>query len=222
MLIVTPRPRPATATVEPDAVKPPAKPEKPPTQLASLPPAGEDNPGSCSRSLASLGIDAHAMPAIHDGLCGVSSPTAVASLDNGAVTLTEKAIVNCAVAGALASWMDKDVEPAAKRILGGGVTSLRIAASYDCRGRNNIPGAQLSEHAFGNAVDISAFKVAGLGWVEVGHTKSAAEAEFLKAIRGEACGPFTTVLGPGVPYHDEHFHLDLARRGKNKTALYCK
>ena len=66
MLIVTPqpRPRPATAIVEPDAVEPPAKPEKPPTQLASLPPAGEDNPGSCSRSLASLGIDAHAIPPI--------------------------------------------------------------------------------------------------------------------------------------------------------------
>ena len=102
------------------------------------------------------------------------------------------------------------------------MTALRIAASYDCRSRNHVAGAQLSEHAFGNALDISGFKVAGLGWVEVGHTKTTPQADFMAAVRKDACGPFTTVLGPGQPYHDEHLHLDLAKRGKNGQSLYCK
>ena len=192
--------------------------------LASLPPAGFDTPSACRRSLASLGIEAEGLAPIREGACGVAAPTAVASLENGAVDFSTKAIVNCAVAGAVAEWMDDDVQPAAKRLLGGRVTGLRIAASYVCRGRNNVKGAQLSEHAFGNALDISAVQVSGVGWIEVGKTKSPAQAAFLREIRQDACGPFTTVLGPGVAYHDTHLHLDLAKRrtsGPSK-GRYCK
>ena len=39
------------------------------------------------------------------------------------------------------------------------------------------------------------------------------QAEFLAEIRAAACGPFTTVLGPGTnEYHSDHFHLDTAER----------
>ena len=71
------------------------------------------------------------------------------------------------------------------------VTGLRIAASYACRGRNNDPNAQLSEHAYGNAIDISAFEVSGHGWIAVGHA-TGDDQKFLSAIRQSACGPFTT------------------------------
>jgi hypothetical protein len=33
---------------------------------------------------------------------------------------------------------------------------------------------------------------------------------------------FTTVLGPGQPEHDTHFHLDLARHGKSGTYRICE
>lgn len=220
-LALVPPEKPRDATPFPDATRPLRKTEP---RLASLPPAGETPVEGCARRLAAYGIDAVPLGPIHEGACGVKAPAAVASLDNGAIAFTEKAIVNCEVAGALAAWMSDEVEPAAKRLLGGRITAVRIAASYDCRGRNRVAGAQLSEHAFGNAIDISGFKVDGLGWIEVGTTRSGAPAAFLATIRKAACGPFTTVLGPGVAYHDEHLHLDLAKRRKGgpSKGLYCK
>jgi hypothetical protein len=52
--------------------------------------------------------------------------------------------------------------------------------------------------------------------------KGEAELGFLADIRKEACGPFTTVLGPGVSAHESHFHFDLARRGKDGRTSYCR
>jgi hypothetical protein len=221
--VVLPHLRPKIASLAPiEAGKVSGEPAKTGARLAALPPGdGADTVGACSRSLVSLGITAVPLAPIREGACGVASPAAVAALDDGAIQFTEKAIVNCAVAGALASWMHDKVEPAAKSILRGNVTALRIAASYDCRGRNRDPKAQLSEHAFGNAIDISAFKIEGRGWIEVGNA-GGDDQRFLAEIREAACGPFTTVLGPGVAMHDEHFHLDLAKRGKKGRALYCR
>jgi hypothetical protein len=218
-----PHPRPRLASIAPDAELDPASPASraPKARVAALPGLIDAGPG-CAANLGSLGIVAKPMAAISNGTCGIRAPVAVASLESGGVTFTEKAVVNCAVAGAMAGWMRDDVQPAARKLLGGEVTSLRIAASYDCRGRNRDPKAQLSEHAFGNAIDISAFKVADRGWVVVGSPKGPMEAAFMNAIRKEACGPFTTVLGPGQAYHDEHFHFDLARRGRKGNSLYCK
>lgn len=216
--VVLPHMRPKPAAAAPPGLGK-LKPSGP--VLASLPPS--DTPSGC-QGLAALGIEAEPLAPIREGACGVAAPTAVASLGSSSVDFSTKAIVNCAVAGATAAWMDEDVQPAAKRYLGGRVTGLRIAASYVCRGRNNVKGAELSEHAFGNAVDISAVEVSGVGWIEVGKTKSPAQAAFLREIRQDACGPFTTVLGPGVAYHDTHLHLDLAKRrtsGPSK-GRYCK
>lgn len=220
--VVLPHPRPQVAALAPAAGTAPATDApapKPP--VAAIPPATPEEVAACASDLSALGIKASPLASISEGACGVSAPTAVASLENGAVTFTTKAIVNCAVAGAISKWLEDDVQPAAKRVLDGRVTSIRVAASYSCRGRNNDPKAQLSEHSFGNAIDISAIKVDDT-WVEVGNTKDEEQAAFLAEIRNEACGPFTTVLGPGVAYHDTHFHLDLAKRGKRGNSLYCR
>ena len=222
---VAPSPPAVTADVplprlRSDAPPPP----KGTTQLASLPPGGTLAPGTdCSRNLSALGIVSVSIEPIHQGTCGISSPAEVSALGNGAIALSEKAVVNCRLAETLATWMRDKVNPAARQYLGGNVDGIRVAASYSCRTRDNIPGAKMSEHAYGNAIDISAFEVSKVGWVEVGNTKSIAAGSFLSAVRKSACGPFTTVLGPGTDsYHTSHFHLDLARRGKSGNSLYCK
>ncbi len=178
--------------------------------------------GNCSRTLASLGVAAVSVDPIRAGSCGIAAPVEVASLDGGAVKLSAKAVVNCDVASTVASFMEDTVEPLARRKLGGEVTEIRVAATYACRPRNNVKGAKLSEHAKGNAIDISAFKVKG-EWIVVGGKNGLAQNAFLKEVRKAACGPFTTVLGPGSdPYHSDHFHLDLAQRGKTGRGLYCR
>ena len=48
----------------------------------------------------------------------------------------------------------------AVRPLGAPLRSLDNYASYDCRGRNRIVGAKLSEHGKANAIDIRSVKLA--------------------------------------------------------------
>lgn len=201
-------------------------------EIAALPDGGftpsplPQHDQACLSQLAALSLEAALLPPlVGDNSCGIHTPLEISTIGAGrfAVELNPAALVDCSVAGALSQWLEEDVQPAARSILGEWVSGVRIAASYACRGRNNDPAAPLSEHAFGNAVDISAFRLADGTWVEVQPFADLSEpaAEFLAAIRSEACGPFTTVLGPGVAFHDDHFHLDLAARGQSGRNLYC-
>jgi hypothetical protein len=204
---------PALPDVPPD---PNAAPLVPLSELAEPPPAAQS---TCGVSLAMLGVTAVPLQEVDAGACGMAAPVEVAALDGGAVDISGQAVVNCTMAEAFASWIDGTVGPIAERMLKAPVTAIRVAAGYNCRSRNNIPGAQLSEHAKGNAIDIAAFEVDGR-WLTVGKAEGA-DAEFLAAVREAACGPFKTVLGPGSDaYHSDHFHLDLAHRRNGST--YCR
>src|SRR5690606_14136026 len=97
----------------------------------------------------------------------------------------------------------------------------RQMASYGCRPRNNVRGAKLSEHSFGNALDIGAFRLADGREIKVKRDwrNGPPEAQaFLREAHATACRYFTAVLGPGSDrHHEDHFHLDLARHGKSGT-----
>ncbi len=60
----------------------------------------------------------------------------------------------------LYQWLETVAQPAAKRVLGSHIVKLRNASSYMCRNRYNDPAQKISEHAFANALDISAFELA--------------------------------------------------------------
>jgi hypothetical protein len=137
------------------------------------------------------------------------------------VGFSRPAIVNCGVVGHLDDWMLNTVQPAAQQSFGEKVTSVDVAASYSCRARNNEWGARMSEHGFGNAIDISGFTLESGRKVTVreGWRDGGPESDFLREVRRDACGDFHTVLGPGVAHHGDHFHLDLAKRRSGKA--YC-
>ena len=191
-------------------------------KLTLPPPAARS---ACGLAIANLGVISTPLATIDEGDCGIAAPVAVASLEGGAVDFSGKAVIGCDLAEQLADWMRAKVEPAAEKAYGQKLTGLRIAASYACRTRDNIAGAKLSEHAHGAAIDISAFRI-GDRWIEVGPAWRAGGADqaFLATVRTSACGPFTTVLGPGSDsFHTDHFHLDIIQRrtaGPSK-GLYC-
>ena len=87
---------------------------------------------------------------------------------------------------------------------------------------NSQRGARMSEHGFGNAIDISSFTLADGRRITIkdGWRAGGDESSFLREIRKDACAEFMTVLGPGDAHHDDHFHLDLANRRSGKA--YCK
>ena len=80
---------------------------------------------------------------------------------------------------------------------------------------NGQIGARISEHAFGNALDIASFTLADGRRVSVkeGWRGFPEEQGFLRDIQAAACEQFTTVLAPGSNrFHYDHIHVDLMRR----------
>ena len=92
---------------------------------------------------------------------------------------------------------------------------MALGGSYTCRRRNNLPTGKLSEHAFGNAIDIMSFQFEEGDPIPVeprmdDHT---IEEAFQRAVRATSCLYFTTVLGPGAnAAHADHLHMDIAQR----------
>ncbi|MEM1234116.1 MAG: extensin family protein [Pseudomonadota bacterium] len=150
--------------------------------------------------------------------CGVAEPILLKSV--AGVALSTPAIMDCRTAEALKTWVNRGVKPAIGT-RGGGVSSLRVAAHYSCRTRNNRPGAKISEHGKGRAIDISGIRL------KDGHEMTLIEdwgrgedGRALRKMWRAACGPFGTVLGPEADvYHKDHFHFDTARY---RSGSYCR
>jgi len=144
------------------------------------------------------------------GACGIDGAVRVRSVSG--VTLRARPLIDCPTARALKTWIDKGVRPAVGSE-GGGVSSLRVVSHYACRPRNNQPGARLSEHGFGRAIDIAGIRLRdGSEMTLLTDWDSAEDGEQLRRMWRAACGPFGTVLGPDANrFHRDHFHFDTAR-----------
>ncbi len=150
--------------------------------------------------------------------CGIAEPVRLRVVDG--VALSTPATVNCDTARALQSWVQQSVIPGVGRY-GGGVRSLRVVASYACRTRNSQPGAGLSEHGRGNAIDIAGIGLAdGRELTVLGDWRTRRGGRILRALHTGACGPFGTVLGPDADrFHRDHFHFDVAR---HRSGPFCR
>jgi hypothetical protein len=159
------------------------------------------------------------------GVCGMEQPFRVSAFAGGSVTLNQKALLACPIIPVVDSWLADVVQPAAQLYLGTSVTGLK-AGSYACRGRNNQRGARLSEHAFGNALDVMAFQLADGREISVKQGWSGGvieDQEFLREVLVRSCEQYKTVLGPGADlFHYDHFHLDLARHDPRGRRHVCK
>jgi hypothetical protein len=193
------------------AAIPPAPPAAPLPTPSPLPKVPSEATTACAVALAAFGVKAKAAPGLGEGECRVAAPVTITNA--GDIAVMPKALINCGTAATLAAWLQDTVAPKAEEILGAKLTAVRVLDTYNCRTVDNIKGANLSEHAHGEAVDIGAFKI-GERWITVGaKDMPEADVKFLAAVRSSACGPFTTVLGPGTDsYHSNHFHLDVKMR----------
>lgn len=157
--------------------------------------------------------------------CGALRPFEMSAASAGRVSLRPAALLRCPMIPAVERWVQRVVEPEARRAFGMPLVELKVAASYGCRPMNNIHGAKLSEHGHANAIDISEFLLANGRRVSVrdGWFGDPRERAFLRAVHDGACWEFTTVLGPNADgYHRDHFHLDLARHGPDGRDRICK
>src|SRR4051812_34612618 len=137
----------------------------------------------------------------------------------GPVTVKPTATLACPIVSALDRWLADSVQPAAQRWFGARVVEIKQISAYSCRGMNGNPSAHISEHAFGNALDIAAFTLADGRRVTVkdGWKGMPEEQGFLRDVQGAACQQFNTVLAPGSNvHHYDHIHVDLMRRSSRR------
>jgi hypothetical protein len=208
---------PARGSGEPTAAKQkPDEREQPAEQAAPTPPP----PSACRQALTEDIAIAPSIPDIHGaGGCGGEDLVrleAVVLPDKRLVSVKPAAILRCSMASAVADWIRLDMAALAAR-LGSVVSDLDNFDSFECRGRNRVVGAQLSEHGRANALDVRALKLVNGQLISL--TDRTVPREVRESVLHSVCARFATVLGPGSDwYHEDHIHLDLMER-RNKYKL---
>ncbi len=185
--------------------------------FASLPEttaaAAPGPPSACRLRLAKIAAFEAIGTVVGPGDCGATDAVQMGEIvlpDQSRVTVTPPATLRCPMAEEIAHWIRDDVAPAAAK-LGAPLRSLDNFDSYECRGRNRVRAAALSEHGQADALDVRAFKL-GDGQ-SIALTDVNVDNDWREGIKASACARFSTVLGPGSDgNHEEHIHLDLANR----------
>jgi hypothetical protein len=138
----------------------------------------------------------------------------------GPATVTPVATLACPVVSMLDRWVAEGVQPAAVKWFNQPVIEIKQISAYSCRPMNGQRGNPISEHAFGNALDIAAFTLADGRRVTVkdGWRGLPEERGFLRDVQMAACQRFSTVLAPGSnAFHTDHIHVDLARHHSGRS-----
>jgi hypothetical protein len=217
--IPLPKPRPAEAPKATDGAAPETEgkpsPDKPgtnkPTEAAPPP---EKQASACRLALTDEIAIAPSIPDIRGpGACGGEDLVRLEAImlpDKRKVAVKPAAVLRCTMASAIADWVRKDMVPLAAS-LGSTISDLDNFDSFECRGRNRVVGALLSEHGKANALDLRAIKLAN--GQSIGLTDRTLSRDVRERVLHSVCARFSTVLGPGSDwYHEDHIHLDLAQR----------
>jgi hypothetical protein len=203
--IPLPRPRPPV-WLEPMSFREAAGPDFNAAEVVST-------PSDCRLRLAAMAAIAPMPRLIGPGACGgrdLVELEAVLLTDHTRVGIKPAPVLRCEMAESLAAWIRDEAAPRVSA-LGAALRSVDNYDDFECRGRNRVLNAKLSEHGKGNAVDVRSFTLAD-GRV-IGLTDTAVPKDLRTGLRASACQRFTTVLGPGADaHHDSHIHLDLAER----------
>ena len=173
-------------------------------------------PSDCRLRLEKIAVLTPMPRLIGPGTCGggdMVELTAVRMSATVQIAVKPAPIIRCTMAEQLTLWIKDEAAP---RIAKAGAP-LRQVDTYDdfnCRGRNRVIGARMSEHGRGNAVDIRSFTLHDNRLIFP--TDLHASKDLRTGLRESVCSRFMTVLGPGSDgYHEEHIHLDMAERNNN-------
>lgn len=169
------------------------------------------DPGECRAVLDRSGVSFTSLDPIGEDECRRSDRVRLAD----APLSPADAEATCATSAGFVHWMLHGVQPAAEELLGSPVARVEHLGTFSCRRVYGQDTGRWSQHATGNAIDISAFVLEDGRRIAVLDDWRGAdeEAAFLRRARDSACGSFSTVLSPDYnTAHADHFHLDQETR----------
>ncbi len=212
------------AVASPDVLNP-LPPRRPadlaPTASETTPAPEPDKPATPSTCIATFaergGIALPSALESGNGACGIEDPVtfdSVAMPDGSKVELDSAVTVRCAFALEIVGWIRDDL-PDILTSENGKLARLVGVGGHACRPRNAVAGAPLSEHATGNALDLSGLLLRDGRTVSL-TGQNGATRSFRESLQKSSCARFTTVLGPGSDSsHQDHLHLDMRKRPRD-------
>jgi hypothetical protein len=191
------------------------RPESAPKEQASTA-KSDTSPSPCQIRLRELASFKPAPAITGPGECtapDVVTLEAILLPDKSRAAISPPATLRCPMAEAVAQWVIDDVAPAVAAT-GQSLRNIETLDSFDCRPRNNVAGAPVSEHGRANALDVRALGVSHGAVLEL--TSANTSKPLREKLRETACARFDTVLGNGADaYHESHVHIDLMERHNN-------
>ena len=113
----------------------------------------------CARLLKGLDVIVQPLAPIRRNACGNAAPVKLVAIGSSPrVTLSPAPIVNCDMVVAMHKWLQRDLQPLARKFLKAPLHRIGIMSSYSCRAAYGKRGNRLSQHAHANALDIRSFE----------------------------------------------------------------
>lgn len=165
------------------------------------------------------------LPPVNNGQCQIRSPLEITAFSKPAsIQFDQPVTTNCTMAVALNEWIHQ-ANILAKMHLGSDIQTIHTGSHYQCRNVNNGSTGRVSEHAFGNALDIMSFTLTNGESTELAKDWNGEEKykQFWRDLHTKSCSLFMTVLGPEADEaHKTNLHLDMGCHGKSCTTRICQ
>jgi hypothetical protein len=160
--------------------------------------------------------------------CKIGEPVVLISVkvpsqSGKSIAFPDRPLLSCEMAERLSEFALESAAPLALSTYKGSIASIATGPGYECRPRNRQPGAKVSSHGQGNAIDIATITLEDGRIISIEKPNGEETVKFLTALRFSACAAFHTVLGPGADAaHANHIHIDLEPRGKTGDSKFCQ
>lgn len=209
----------------PDTLAPPATAPLAQEKLTHLPAV------ECEESLLARGVELDRKRVIgvpDNPACAISGPVILVSIRDPAdasksVRFPDRPLIACAMAERIADYTFQTLMPMARESLKGEITAIGTGPGYTCRTRNHLPGAKMSSHSTGLAIDIMHIEYGSKQRFTVETLTGDGQQQFLKSLLTSACVVFNTVLGPASDsFHRTNIHIDIEPRGKDGKSKFCQ
>ncbi|MGI8943710.1 MAG: extensin family protein [Qipengyuania sp.] len=170
-----------------------------------------DDVPKCRAVLQRSEISFSALAPAGEGACGRPDRT---RLDAYPLS-PDRPPTTCPMAIALELSRRNFIEPAARQLFDSRLERIEHLGAYSCRRLYGRSSGRWSEHATGNALDITAFVLEDGTRISVlrDWNDGTDKQEFLRRVREGACRSFATVLSPDYnEAHRDHLHFDMSPR----------
>jgi hypothetical protein len=116
----------------------------------------------CTALLKDLDVVAVPEAAFREGReCGTPAPMKLLSIGTSPqIAFSPPPVLTCDMIAALHKWLQREVQPLARKHLGAPIINISTMSSYSCRNAYGRAKSRLSEHGRVNALDIGAFVTA--------------------------------------------------------------